>query len=527
MRLTFATQVTAAAAARTIAGLAAPVNVPGYTSAGRLTLLAGALTWPQDLSAVKLMDYHQDPPAAIGYCTGMAVDAAGWHASFQLGSTPACDLALTEAAEGLRDGLSVELVDVHLDANGNVTAAQVTGVALVPVPAFAPARVTTVAASLNTTEGNTTMPETTQAAETETATITVTGPVVPAEAPDEAPEAPDADAGVTPAVAAAIAAQVLAGLSRPATGPATVPTGLAGTVSATRTRRRADVEAALARVVSGTSRPEVEAALQDITNTDVFGTVGQDSYVGELWSAVQFQRRFVPLLRPGNLTSWKVNGWRWVTKPEVADYAGDKADIPSNAVEVEPASTTAARLAGGHDLDRKFRDFGDTEFINAYLAAMTESYARKSDAKAAAFIAASATVGTPTAAGGNVLDAAILAAAELEEVTDGGSPDYFIVGRTDLLALGDITEDERKAYLDLFGVDFAKFVKSSLPAFQDKVVAGMRAAGTFYELSGSPIRVEALDIARGGVDEALFGYWATLLHDAQGIVSSAITPAGP
>jgi hypothetical protein len=154
---------------------------------------------------------------------------------------------------------------------------------------------------------------------------------------------------------------------------------------------------------------------------------------------------------------------------------------------------------------------------------MTESYARKSDAAAAAFIAASATVGDPTPSGGTVLDAAILAASELESLTDGGAPDYFIVGRTDMVGLAAITEDERLAYLELFGVDLEKFVKSNLAAFQGKVVAGMRNAGTFYELPGSPIRVEALDIAKGGIDEALFGYYATLLHDPNGIVSSVIT----
>jgi hypothetical protein len=522
MRLTFTAALTAATAARTIAGLAAPWGVPGYTSAGRLVLSRGSVRLPADLSTVKLMDYHQDPPQAIGYATSAEDTDAGLFMAFQLGSTPACTLALTEAAERLRDGLSVELVDVDMSSGDTVTGSLVTGVALVPVPAFAPARVTTVAASLHPNpplEGSTMLENTptVEAAEGDTATIAVTGPIVQA---DPAPaDPPAADAASQVQVMAAAVAEILAGQSR----PAAAPSGLRHTTTAARATSRTEVEAALARVMKGSRRPELEAALLDITNTDVFGTVGQDSYVGQLWDANTFERRFVPLLRNESLTSWKVNGWRWVTKPEVAAYAGDKAAIPSNQPEVEPASTEADRLAGGHDLDRKFRDFGDTEFLNAYLTAMTESYARKSDAAAAAFIAASATVGDPTASGGTVLDAAILAASELESLTDGGSPDYFIVGRTDMVGLAAITEDERLAYLELFGVDLEKFVKSNLAAFQGKVVAGMRNAGTFYELPGSPIRVEALDIAKGGIDEALFGYYATLLHDPNGIVSSVIT----
>lgn len=533
MRLTFPlAEFTAGSVGRTIAGLAAPWDVPGFTSAGKLTLIRGSITIPDDLSAIKLMDYHQNPPAAIGYCTTAEDTDAGLFMAFQLGTTPACQLAVTEAAEGLRDGLSVELVDVKLDSTDHVLSSILTGVALVPVPAFASARVTQVAASHhpNTTQEGPTMPEPTttdaaapavSAAVGDIVTIGVTGPIVTDSAPADT-GAPAAAATATE-VAAAVVAQLTA--SHASSGrPAAAPMGLTGVHHGTAPALPAEVAAALHRVMIGQTRPELEAALSDITNTDVFGTIGQDAYVGQLWSSVTFARRFVPLLRPGTLTSWKVKGWRWVTKPEVGDYAGDKTAIPSGVVDVEPAEATAARLAGGHDLDRKFRDFGDTEFLDAYLAAMTESYARKSDAKALAFILASASTpaGNATAGGGSVIDAAILAASLLEEQTDGGSPDYFLVNRADLRALGGVTEQNRKAYLELFGVDPAKFLASNLVT-AGTVIAGMTGAGTFYELGGPPIRVEALDIARGGIDEALFGYWATLLHDAKGIVKATIT----
>ena len=43
-------------------------------------------------------------------------------------------------------------------------------------------------------------------------------------------------------------------------------------------------------------------------------------------------------------------------------------------------------------------------------------------------------------------------------------------------------------------------------------------AATFYELSGSPLRVEAEHIAKGGRDAALFGYTAKLLNRKEGLV---------
>jgi hypothetical protein len=470
-------QVTAAdQPRRRMGGMVAPWGQPGNTSAGKLTLVDGSsVRVPQDLRRVKLVDYHQTPPQAIGYATSLEVTKAGLLMDFQLGTTAAATQALLEASEGLRDAFSVELTDVQVDAQGNVTDSLLTAVALVPIPAYADARVTTVAAA-NHKEGTSNMPEPTptevQAAAT--ATIAVTGPVVEQPPAEETP--PTAEASLVAQLLANMSpAQVLATLSgQPVTsdgGAAAAPTGSAG-------YSRTEVSAALARVFTHASRPELEAALSDITNTAIYETVGQDSYVGKLWEAKQYNRRFVDLLRPGTLTSWRIRGWKWGVKPVVADYAGDKAAISSNSPTVIPVEEEAARLAGGHDLDRKFKDFGDTEFLEAYFQAMTESYAVQSDAKALAFILASASTpaGNATASGGDVLDGAILASSLLEELTDGAQPDYFLVNRADV-----------------------------------------------RELGGSPIRVEAVDVANGGIDEALFGYWGTILHDANGIVKTTLT----
>ena len=63
------------------------------------------------------------------------------------------------------------------------------------------------------------------------------------------------------------------------------------------------------------------------------------------------------------------------------------------------------------------------------------------------------------------------------------------------------------------------FLRSPLvPA--GKVIMGARPAISFYELGGgSPIRVEALDVAKGGIDSAVFGYVGTLVNRPGGIIS--------
>lgn len=368
-----------------------------------------------------------------------------------------------------------------------------------------------------------------------TATVAVTGPVVEAPAPDAPADAPAEAASQEDLVRAARAwvtgtdaraAQVLAsaGLAQPARMPDGLGTG-GHQVRGNFTRQ--EVTAALARVIRGESRHvTVEAALSDIINTDVWEVVGQDSYVGQLWSAKTYERRFVPLLRPAALTSWKVRGWKWGVRPGGAAWAGDKTAIPSNSPTVLPADTEADRWAGGHDLDIKFRHFGDTEFLDAYFTAMTEDYAVDSDAIARAFILASAS--TPTGwdtlgAGKSLIYGAMLAGDLMSEQLDQDvEPDYYIVSRTDFRTLIDIVDDDKPAFMAAFGVDPEKFIRSSAQA-TGIVTAGLKGAGTFYELGGSPIRVEALDLVKGGLDEAFFGYTATLLHDARGIVKVDIT----
>ena len=46
------------------------------------------------------------------------------------------------------------------------------------------------------------------------------------------------------------------------------------------------------------------------------------------------------------------------------------------------------------------------------------------------------------------------------------------------------------------------------------VLVGAREAATVYELPGTPIRVEAPDMVKGGLDTGVFGYAGTVIHKA-------------
>jgi|LauGreDrversion4_2_1035121.scaffolds.fasta_scaffold02617_19 HK97 family phage prohead protease len=148
MRLTANYRVTAAdLEARTITGQVVPFGATGHTSAGPTVVDAAAVTVPDRVPL--LVSHDDDRP--VGRMTGHQVTEDGITATFRIIGTSAGDSALLEAAEGVRDGLSVGLdVDTsRVDESGAlvITAATLREVSLVTFPAFDAARVTDVAAT--------------------------------------------------------------------------------------------------------------------------------------------------------------------------------------------------------------------------------------------------------------------------------------------------------------------------------------------------------------------------------------------
>jgi hypothetical protein len=552
LSLSLEADLTASVTTRVISGMVLPYGEVGYTSVGPLTAGPGSARLPEDLSRIKLVDRHQTPPVSVGYGIATRETEAGRVVDFHVPQTPEGDRALLRASARLDDALSVELSELVLDETRNpphILDAFLDAVAQLPVPAFRSARVASVLASLHPTPNgrNGMTPEqiarlaelaalnnrtAEQEAEYQTlsqaAVQAVTTDAPPAEQTQDAPTAAAAggdinlSAGQLSALVGGLIGQqpaVAAGLTTRA-GAAQVPTGVPAGQTGTA-RPLTDLYAAMSRVMSGESRPEVEAALSDITQGGN-PLVTPDQYAGQLWSGLDYKRRFVDLMAHGDLTSWKGTGWRWVVAPEVDDYAGDKADVPSNQPTTEDEPWTAARLAGAHDIDRKFRDFKDDEFFAAYYHAMTMSYARKSDVKARTFLVANATAGAAVV--GNLLKAAATVVQRVEDATDGASADWVMVNSTDKLALLDITNDDVPAFLATWNIDPGKFIGTTgVPA--GTVVAGNKNASEFKELPGSPIRVETVSIVNGGIDGGVFGYYATLLHEATGLQKATFAPA--
>ena len=111
---------------------------------------------------------------------------------------------------------------------------------------------------------------------------------------------------------------------------------------------------------------------------------------------------------------------------------------------------------------------------------------------------------------------------------------FAVINPVDLEQVLSLSTMDAPRYLGIAGTitDPSKWTTSEdVPA--GTAIIGTKAATTHFELAGSPLRVEAEHIAKGGRDAALFGYTAKMMNRPEGLVKvsfdtdgAATAPAG-
>ena len=463
---------------RTITGRVLPWDEFGATNSGPLKFPRGAVQVPKEITRVKLLAGHSPQGVAVGHATAFEVKDDGLWMTFKIGSHAAGDDALLQASEKTVDAFSVECYGI--ERNGTtVTNSYLSAVALVPNPAYASARVSHVMATHQ--EESTPSNDAELSDESESEQV---------EEPQDMPKnhlAPGTLPGDNQESATESAHFSLDGAIDYLTG-----------------------------AVAGTASGATHAELVDITDAGMIDRTAPQ-WLGELWSGVTYERRIIPLMTQKPLTSRKAVGYRWVTKPGVEKYAGNKAEIPSKAASIEAVERESERWAGGNDLDRAFWDFKEREFLAAYWAAMAESYAYETDQDALQFLIDNATAIDGTATG--VQSAISRGSLAIDNVLHAPAS-FAIINPADLEQVLTLSQMDAPRYLGIAGTitDPANWTTSdAVPA--GTAIIGTKAAATHYELAGSPLRVEAEHIAKGGRDAALFGYTAKMINRPEGLVS--------
>lgn len=500
----------ASAPARQISGLLLPFGETGRTNLGRVRVAPGAVQLPPDPSVVTLnTDHQRNQP--VGRAIDLHATDRGVRATFAVARTPEGDDLLAEVAAGKRTKLSAEVTGLVI-RGGQIVAGRLYGAAAVEAGAFPSASLLAADVGEEVAEvvtDTTTTITTDEGTETYTDHYETTYEYEPTDAApaEDDPQEEDDD--------------------MPA---ATAPADLAARRQATRTNPRAPkiehIGDLFAAVAQGHRNRDADllAALSDITSASHTPHVTPPQFVGELWEGLGYERQYIPLFNHADLTSWYINGWRWLVKPEVAAYTGNKTEVPSNQPTTEAVQIEAERIAGAHDIDRKYKDFGDTGFIESYYRAMTESYAEVSDVTVLDQVLAEITatpVGTVPSGIPVGLVGVVRGYLKVLRATRR-KPTFALVSDALFEEILFTTATDVTPYLEALlgkpGGFEDGFIRPTVDLADDQVFVGVKDAVTVHELGGgSPIRVDALDVAKGGEDHGVFGYLGVNIHREDGL----------
>jgi len=534
---------------RTLAGVLLPYNEPGRTNLGAIKgVKPSAVPVPGDLTGLGAnLDHDREQPVAA--FTDARDTAVGLFATFRVQDSPAGDALLADAAlpaEQRKYGrLSAEVADIEI-RDGWIVSGRLFGGAFVGRGAFPSAallaqdtgpdspapRATLKGADMSETPPEPDAPDPAPEPDQPDTPESVAAPVfamVPANAPALMASARPT---TTPAPSLMAAAAPVPGAARP---PVTVrPRGssiqqVAYALAGYFANRDPRALEALSPEDRGAST--LFAALSDITYSGP-GAAGENlqvpQWLGKVWDERTYIQRAVPHFTPGELTSLEVRGWDWLIPPQGGTWQGNKNPIPSNAPTTQPLDAAARRWAMGHDHAREYLDFPQPGYWESYFQAGTDDFARWEDDGC---LDAAVSAATPIAGGappatwsGDGATVAIVDGA-LYLIGQGILPTVAFVASD--LYRGLLLQNDNKVIetlelsLNLEEGSLEGFALVPVPAVEldgttatpmaGKVLVGNRGALRHLRLPGVPIRTDALDMVKGGIDTAMFGYTADLV----------------
>jgi HK97 family phage prohead protease len=477
-------QVTASLERRTITGQLVPWDTIGNTSAGPTRFAAGSVELPSDLSRVKLLKDHNtaDP---IGYLVDAHDDGTGLFGTFKIPETSAGDEALLQAAEKLRDGLSVgvTLNDWSRSADAlEVVSSSLSEVSQVAIPAFDDARALSVAASAN----NDTIPPEPE----------------PATEPEQ--ETPVSEQHTTEAEAAPV---ITAAAPVPYHGrPAAKSIDLNAAAALIASANRGDVTIA-----------EVRAALGASTTGDLEGIVPQ-AYVSELVGLINPGRPTLNAIRNRALPAagMKVTYPRWAVLPTVDKQLTELAEVESTAAEITLQDVTVGTWAGANELSLQAVDRSDPSAIAAIIEALSVAFARKTNAAVIGDLIDAAGAATTVGSDSPVDVVSGLIGALDPEGTPAG-PLFLSIAWDLMPAWLSVSQNDRPAFWDgrvQFGSMVPTLSADGLTVMVDRdlpaghALLGSSLGATWWQNQGAPVEIRAVDVSILGIDLGVYGYGA-------------------
>jgi HK97 family phage major capsid protein len=496
LNLTFAAHITGAnEVTRQISGIVVPFGKTGNTSAGPVIFEVGSISNPDPKPVKFLLQHQADRP--IGRAIEFQVTPGGITGTFKVSNTSTGSDALVEAADGLRDGLSVGAqIDKFTVKDGvmHVTAAKIIEVSLVHAPAFSDAVVTDVAAS---------------EAEADPDTIQEEDQV--SEQPIETPEV-EVEAAAAPVVQASSPIQTAPRLNITAAGY---------------------LEASIKQMTGDEDARAYVRAADDSTSTNTGLTLPQ--HLQEFYTNTIADRPAINAVSRQALVSSGMS----FTVPKL----GTAPTVASTAEGVAPSETgmtstyltgTVVKYAGMNDVSWELIDRSSPEFYAELLNQMSNAYAKATDqAVLTALVSGTAATDTAATAAGFISyvgteSAACFSGSKKKARNVVINTDWWgtLLGATDTAGRPLFTASNAQnnpGVLSGQGIDgnimglnvYVDPYTSVSTKIDDSAFIIAPEAITWYEAPTTRLQVQLIET--GQVRVGVYGYGCALLKDATGV----------
>lgn len=555
--------ILAAAEPLTITGLLLPYNEVGRTNVGRFQVEAGSVSIPSDPSVVGInLDHVRHSP--VGRTVRLTEKPEGVFASIKFADTEEGRAAYADAISptGKRKKLSAEFGPAHIKAGKLVPGhANLWGGAVVEAGAFPSAMVLAA---------DTPDEEVPPAAENDPKEATEKfvsevvgedGKTYKSTTTRTTRTEPDGDGGTKTTITEKTVLEEPDASAPAETEEAAVP--VPNTLATAQTEARpidlANVFASIAAVKADPTNEtavQVLAALKDLKTTGTGqlptgGSTIQPNWVGDISAGITYVREYIQLMKLGtNISAGGKKGFK-IRRGTAAspvehfegEWAGDKTEINSYGGFSTPHGSTLSKFAIGNDIAREFYDLpGGIETVEAFLRLLVEDHAYWSDQKALAKIIE--TAGTPiaprvyptkyadTPALGMLIQG-ILAAKRRKADGRKDTPTFAIANEEAYESLLYTPKDLIPEFINFTASTDGTATADGVTVVQGEtgiedspsVIVGAKYAIEFDELGNGPLHIDALDIARGGIDKAVHGYLQTFVVRPEAIVKVGVADA--
>lgn len=553
----------------TATGLLVPFGVKARSNLGEFEVGSGVFTLPEDTLGASVNIEHRREDV-VGGITKTWEQPEGVMGTFKFANTADGRRAFGEAKSGKRKNLSAEVANVVIQG-GKAIAGRLFAAAVVEKPAFAGA---TLLAAEDTGDGSELLDK--AAVDPDPAHIVMEAVHLPEDITVSTPEGeqatytPEAEAPAEVNTEGGSTVTATAIEPGQATAPA-VPSTLLATApgtsveAITKAYELGTIFASIAAVKSGApDKNEAETLLAALSDIKVNATGGlttatsgviQPAWVGKVWQGRSYARRFMDLvvhaygINVSGRKGWKLDQGTGLVKP----WAGNKAQIDSGTGSTSVISATRRAYGWAADFAREFWDLdGGQEVVAAFIQGVADSYAKITDIDALTDILGAAsgvvnqTTGAITADGSRIVPAATdypteypeamgLVIDAIDDVTDADDDAAFVlVNKAAWRQLRFTPKDLVPEYVTFAvrgdgtgsgdGVTVkrapdAQFDAAGFDNTEPAVVAGAHNAIEFREQGETPINLEALDIARGGIDKAVIGYLETFVVRPEALIA--------